>query len=194
MILYTTVATDRDIQQIMALQQLNLPQNLSPEQKNSQGFVTVIHSFATLKKMNDAEASIVAKDGDQVIGYLLAMTTHTRHDIPVLIPMFQAFDEVIYEGQKISSFKYLVVGQVCIAEAYRGRRILDDCYTAYKKHFENMYDFAITEIHTTNRRSINAHARIGFKLIHTYTDPHGDTWEIVIWDWRNKNQIPATTL
>src|ERR1017187_1499970 len=138
MILYTTVATDRDIQQIIALQQLNLPQNLSPEQKNSQGFVTVIHSFATLKKMNDAEASIVAKDGDQVIGYLLAMTTHTRHDIPVLIPMFQAFDEVIYEGQKISSFKYLVVGQVCIAEAYRGRRILDDCYTAYKKHFENM--------------------------------------------------------
>jgi hypothetical protein len=191
MIVYTTVASDRDIEQIMELQRLNLAQNLSAEQKNTQGFVTVVHSFATLKKMNDAEASIIAKEGDKVIGYLLAMTTHTRHDIPVLIPMFNAFDEVIHDGQKISSFKYLVVGQVCIADGYRGRGILDDCYTAYKKHFENTYDFAITEIHTTNRRSINAHARIGFKLIHTYTDPHGDVWEIVIWDWRNQQEFPA---
>jgi hypothetical protein len=194
MIVYTPVATDRDIRQIIDLQQLNLPQNLSAEQKTSQGFVTVVHSFATLKKMNNAEPSIVAKDGEEVIGYLLAMTTLARHDIPVLVPMFQAFDEVLYDGRKISSFKYLVVGQVCIAAGYRGRGILDDCYGAYKKHFENTYDFAITEIHTANRRSISAHARIGFKLIHTYTDPHGDTWEIVIWDWRNKNYIPAKTL
>jgi len=194
MIVYTTVATDRDIQQIMELQQLNLPQNLSPQEKNDQGFVTVVHSFATLKKMNDAEPSLVAKEGDAVIGYLLAMTTLTRHDIPVLIPMFQAFDEVIYDGRKISSFKYLVVGQVCIAAGYRGRGILDDCYAAYRKHFELTYDFAITEIHTTNRRSINAHVRIGFKLLHIYTDPHGDVWEIVIWDWRKKNESPAVTL
>jgi len=187
MILYTTVATDRDIQQIMALQQSNLPQNLSAEQRTSQGFVTVVHDFATLQKMNDTEPSIIAKDRNQVIGYLLAMTTLSRNDIPVLIPMFQAFDEVIFDGRKISSYKYLVVGQVCIAEGYRGRGILDDCYTFYRKHFENSYDFAITEIHTTNRRSINAHTRIGFTLIHTYTDPKGDTWEIVIWDWRHNH-------
>ncbi|MDQ6844664.1 MAG: GNAT family N-acetyltransferase, partial [Bacteroidota bacterium] len=82
-ITYTAVETDEEIQQILELQKRNLPQNLTPEQVSSQGFVTVIHSFDTLKKMNDTEASIIAKAGDRVIGYLLAMTTEAKADIPV---------------------------------------------------------------------------------------------------------------
>jgi len=187
MIVYTTAKTDNDVRQIIELQKSNLPQNLTKEQKNSQGFVTVVHSYETLKKMNDAEASIIAKDDEKVIGYLLAMTNEAKSDFPVLIPMFKAFDEVVYNGKKISSFNYIVVGQVCIADGYRGKGILDDCYNAYKNHFRNKYDFAITEIHKTNLRSIKAHARIGFELAHRYKDPNGDEWEIVILDWR-KNQ------
>jgi hypothetical protein len=187
MIDYTIAKTDEDIRQIIELQKLNLPQSLTEEQKNSQGFVTVVHSFETLKKMNDIEASLVAKDDEKVIGYLLAMTDESTNDIPVLLPMFNVFDEVIYCGQKISSFNYIVVGQVCIVDGYRGKGILDDCYNAYKRHFKNKYDFAITEIHKTNLRSIRAHLRIGFELIHRYKDPNGDEWEIVILDWR-KNQ------
>ena len=114
-----------------------MPQSLSQEQMDSQGFVTVVHSFETLKKMNDTEASIIAKDGDKVIGYLLAMTNASRDDIPILIPMFEAFDQVIFHDKKIASFNYLVVGQVCVAEGYRGKGILDDCYEAYKEHFKS---------------------------------------------------------
>jgi len=187
MIVYTTANTDKDIQQIIELQKLNLPQSLTEEQKNSQGFVTVVHSFETIKKMNDTEASIVAKDGEKVIGYLLAMTNEAKNDIPVLIPMFNAFNDVVYRGRKISSFNYIVVGQVCIADGYRGKGILDDCYSAYKNHFRNKYNFAITEIHKTNQRSINAHARIGFELVHSYKNPNGDEWEIVILDWTKNN-------
>jgi hypothetical protein len=29
-----------------------------------------------------------------------------------------------------------VVGQVCIAAGYRGKGILDDCYSAYNNHFK----------------------------------------------------------
>jgi hypothetical protein len=184
MIVYTTAKSDNDLQQIIALQKSNLPQNLTEDQKDSQEFVTVVHSYETLKKMNDTEASIVAKDGEKVIGYLLAMTNETKNDIPVLIPMFNAFDQVIYNGKKIAAFNYIVVGQVCIADGYRGKGILDDCYSAYKNHFRDKYDFAITEIHKTNLRSIRAHERIGFELVHSYNDPNGDEWEIVILDWR----------
>ncbi len=187
MIVYTTAKSDKDIWQIIELQKLNLPQSLTVEQKNSQGFVTVVHSFETLKKMNDAEASIVAKDDEKVIGYLLAMTREAKNDVAILIPMFNAFDEAIYNDKKISSFNYIVVGQVCVADGYRGRGILDDCYGAYKNHFRNKYDFAITEIHKTNLRSIKAHARIGFELVHSYKDPNGDEWEIVILDWKKNN-------
>ncbi|MEP6617104.1 MAG: GNAT family N-acetyltransferase [Ginsengibacter sp.] len=185
MIVYATAETDAEISQVLDLQKKNLPQNLTQEQINSQGFVTVIHSFDVLKKMNSIEKSIIAKDDQIVIGYLLAMTRQSKDDIPVLIPMFNIFDQVVYGNKKIAESKYIVVGQVCIAEAYRSRGILDSCYQAYKDHFKHKYDFAVTEIHVKNQRSINAHKRIGFESVHIYQDPAGDVWDIVLWDWRN---------
>lgn len=185
MIVYTTVKSSEEIQQVLDLQKNNLPQNLTEEQISTQGFVTVIHTYNALKKMNDIEQSIIAKNDDYVIGYLLAMTRNSKNDIPVLIPMFIAFDNVIYDNKKISAYKYIVVGQVCIAEEWRGQGILDDCYLAYKKHFSDKYDFAITEIQSKNKRSVNAHIRVGFKIIYSYEDLNGVEWDIVLWDWRN---------
>ena len=187
MIVYTTAKTDNEIHQILELQKSNLPQNLTAEQITTQGFVTVIHSFDTLKKMNSIEQSIIAKENERVIGYLLAMTGKSKNDIPVLIPMFNTFDNVMYNNKKISGYKYMVVGQVCIAEAWRGQGILDNCYKEYKKHFRDKYDFAITEILNKNKRSIYAHKRIGFDTIHTYPAPEGDEWKIVLWEWRKEN-------
>jgi GNAT superfamily N-acetyltransferase len=187
MVIYTTAKTDEEILQILELQKSNLPQNLTEEQIATQGFVTVTHSFDTLKKMNTIEQSIIAKDDDHVIGYLLAMTKESGNDIPVLIPMFNEFDNVLYDNKKISEYKYLVVGQVCIAEAWRGQGILDNCYAAYKKHFRDKYDFAITEILDKNKRSINAHKRIGFEDVHSYPAPEGNEWKIVVCDWRKEN-------
>jgi hypothetical protein len=184
MMVYTTAKTNDEILQVLALQKINLPQNLTAEQKATQGFVTVIHSFQALQKMNSIEQSIIAKENEQVIGYLLAMTPASKNDIPVLMPMFKAFDNVVYRDKKISGYNYIVVGQVCIAEGWRGRGILDECYAEYRRHFSDRYDFAITEIHVTNKRSIHAHKRIGFNTVHTYRDPAGDEWEVVLWEWR----------
>lgn len=186
MIVYTTAKTNEEILQILELQKNNLPQNLTDEQITTQGFVTVIHSFDTLKKMNAIEQSIIAKYNDSVIGYLLAMTRKSENDIPVLIPMFNAFDKVMYNNKKISGYKYIVVGQVCVAEAWRGQGILDSCYLEYKKYFRGKYDFAITEILDKNKRSIHAHKRIGFETIHSYPNPEGGKWKIVLWDWRHE--------
>jgi hypothetical protein len=186
MIQYTTVKNVADLEQILELQQKNLTQNLTETEIASQGFVTVRHSFEILQKMNSIERSIIAKDNDQVVGYLLAMTRELRNEIPVLIPMFHVFDDVTYKGKKIQTYPYLVVGQVCIAAGYRGKGILDNCYQAYKIHFENRYDFAITEIHKKNVRSLKAHVRIGFENIHSYSDPAGDQWDVVIWDWKKQ--------
>ena len=183
MIVYTPMQTDEEIMQVLELQKVNLPTNLTAEQIASQGFVTVVHSFKTLKKMNRQEQSIIAKDNEQVVGYLLAMTTESKNDIPILIPMFKVFDEVVFKDRKISDYKYIVVGQVCIAEAYRGKGFLDECYLAYRNHLRSKYDFAITEIHDKNQRSIKAHKRIGFETVHQYTDVEGNRWHVVLWDW-----------
>lgn len=183
MITYTTSKSDSDLLGIIALQKKNLAIGLSQEEIDSQGFVTVVHAFEDLKKMNDMEYSIVAKVEDQVIAYLLAMTVRSRFEFPVLYPMFEVFEKIAYRGRFVAEANYLVVGQVCVDKAYRGQGILDACYAAYKAYFKDKYDFAITEIAKTNPRSIRAHERIGFERIHEYVAPDGVAWSIVAWDW-----------
>ncbi len=184
MIIYSTADSKNDLKGILQLQKINLAPNLTEAEIQNQGFVTVDHSYDQLKKLNDHEKHVVAKDSEKVIGYLLAMTKRSRLDIPVLIPMFELFDTVSYKGKKISEYNYLVVGQVCIDKAYRGQGILDQCYSAYRKHYSTQYDFAITEIANANFRSLNAHRRIGFKEINTYLSPDKKEWVVVLWDWK----------
>jgi hypothetical protein len=184
MITYTTSKTDADLQQILALQKKNLAMNLTREQIASQGFVTVSHNFAELKKLNQIEEHVIAKEEDRVIAYLLAMTPDSKSDIPVLVPMFDMFEEIEFRNKKIAACRYIVVGQVCVAEGYRGKGILDTCYATYRNYFKNRYDFAITEIASRNQRSLNAHKRIGFETIHEYEAPDGEMWSIVLWPWK----------
>jgi L-amino acid N-acyltransferase YncA len=188
MITYTTSKTISELEGILHLQKLNLPQQLNAAEINSQGFVTVDHSYESLEKLNDYEKHVIARDGDKVIGYVLAMTKESKHDIPILIPMFDLFDTLSYQEKKISAHNYIVVGQVCVAREYRGQGILDDCYATYKKFYGHKYDFAITEIANKNRRSLNAHKRIGFKEVHSYTGPDQIEWVVVIWDWKNDDR------
>jgi|RhiMetdeSRZDD1v2_1073273.scaffolds.fasta_scaffold13347_4 predicted GNAT superfamily acetyltransferase len=184
MITYTTSKTDNDLKQILELQKRNLAMNLTREQIASQGFVTVSHSFTDLKKMNHIEEHVIAKHDDRVIAYLLAMTLCSKSDIPVLVPMFDMFEEIEFRNKKVSAYRYIVVGQVCVAEGFRGKGILDTCYATYRDFFETKYDFAITEIASRNQRSLNAHKRIGFETIHEYEAPDGEMWSIVLWNWK----------
>jgi len=187
MIAYTTANTEKDLRGILNLQRSNLPDRLSADERSSQGFVTVSHRFEDLKKLNEIEKHIVAKDEENVIAYLLAMTARSKDDIPILFPMFDTFEKIQFKSRPISYYNYIVVGQVCVAKDYRGKGVLDEAYHEYKVQFGRKYDFAITEIAANNPRSIKAHKRIGFREIHKYKDPNEIEWVIVLWDWRNSH-------
>jgi L-amino acid N-acyltransferase YncA len=186
---YTTANTKNDLEGILLLQNANLARGLTREEIQSQGFVTIKHSYDQLKKLNDYEKHIIAKDREKVIGYVLAMTQQSKFDIPIIIPMFNVFSTIMYADKKITDYNFIVVGQVCIDKNYRGQGIFDKCYNEYKKYYKDTYDFAITEIASTNLRSLNAHKRIGFKEIHHYEGSDKTEWVIVLWDWKNGKQL-----
>ena len=185
MLIFVKATSASDLEGILFLQKKNLAQGLSTEEIQSQGFVTVNHSFEQLKGLNDIEQHVVAKDGDKIVGYVLAMTQQSRNDIPILLPMFDAFGKIIFNDKKVNDCHYIVVGQVCVDKAYRGQGIFDKCYLAYQEFYKSKYDFAITEIATTNTRSLQAHKRIGFKEINSYVAPDKTEWIVVLWDWKN---------
>lgn len=184
MIDYTVSNTEEDLFGILNLQKENLPAALTREEIESQGFVTVSHTFENLKKLNDIEKHIIAKVEDKVVAYILAMTEQSKFDIPILVPMFDAFSSISYANKLISGYKYMVVGQICIDKHYRGQGILERCYATYKNSFADSYDFAITEIAGTNLRSLRAHKRIGFHEVHRYVSSDQTEWHIVLWDWK----------
>jgi len=182
-LVYTTSTTEEDLLGIIALQKNNLAINLQYDEIITQGFVTVVHSLDSLHKMNAIEQHIICKDDQKVVAYLLAMTVQSQYDIPVLLPMFEMFSNILYKGKPVSSYNYIVVGQVCVDKNYRGQGILDKCYEYYKTCLSKKYHFAITEIASRNQRSIKAHQRIGFTQIHKFTAPGNEEWSIVVLEW-----------
>ena len=181
---YATIEGEEDIRQVLALQQANHTTSVSADIAASQGFVTVQHNFDLLKKMNEAIPQVIAKDGGKLAGYALVMLPSFQDLIPVLKPMFILLDNLDFGGKKISEYQYYVMGQVCVADGYRGTGIFDGLYHKHRALFREQFEFVVTEVANRNARSIRAHHRVGFKTIHTYQD-ETDLWEIVLWDFEN---------
>tara|TARA_R110002020_G_scaffold419994_2_gene629142 strand:+ start:371 stop:979 length:609 start_codon:yes stop_codon:yes gene_type:complete len=183
MLTLTQSKSSRDLQGIIDLQRANLSTLITADEKEAQGFVFVQHSLNDLQKLQNIEPHVIAMDGDYVAAYILAMTKNSKADIPQLIPMFQQFDKIAYGGKNVSEYNYITVGQICIGKSYRGEGLFDKCYQKYRQVFESNYEFAITEISTSNHRSMRAHQRVGFEVIHTFHDGV-EEWNIVLWDWQ----------
>ena len=174
MIIYTTSTTIEELKQILALQEKNLLENLSEEEKKEQGFVTIKHSLDILKKMNDVCPHTIAKFEDRVVGFALSMTKDFAEDIEVLKPMF-------YEISKlVSDEKYIVMGQICIDKDFRRQGVFKGLYEYMKTVIcLNTFDAIITEIDIKNERSLTAHESVGFKGLKDFKA--GDkNWRIVL--------------
>ena len=179
-----SLLTPSDIPAVLTLQQANLKPNLTEEQRKAQGFLTIQHSPALLEEMNADAPSIVAKVDHEIAGFCLAMTRKFEKSIPILIPMFELIDQLEYENKQLKDYQYIVVGQVCVGNGFRGQGIFDGLYAQYKDVYAGKYELAVTEIAALNTRSMAAHQRVGFKFLHQYTAPDGQVWNIVTWNWK----------
>ena len=178
---YCTATTDEELAQILTLQQVNHVSSVSEADAARDGFVTVMHSFELLKKMNGAAPQIIAKDGESVIGYALVMLKSFSDMIPVLQPMFDRLSTINFGGKKITDHSFYVMGQICVAENYRGKGVFDSLYQKHKELNGSRYDLCVTSVSTRNNRSMRAHERIGFEIVHTFRD-QTDGWNILVWN------------
>lgn len=168
---YTPATTAEELVQIMSLQKMNLKSAISELEMAHEGFVTVSHDLELLKRMNDVCSHILAKDRDKVVGYALSMDPGFNKEIPVLQPMFD-------ELKKRNIHDFLVMGQICVAKTHRKQGIFRGLYAAMKKAAYPKYATIITEVDTSNTRSLGAHVAIGFKKIGTYHSL-GQNWELI---------------
>ncbi len=184
MVTVTTVQSEADVQGILTLQQANLRKNVPAAIQAEQGFVTVEHDPDVLMRMNQAAPSVIAKDGDTVVGYCLTMLPSFATDVPELKPLFDSIGELTYRGQPVHHYPYYIMGQVCVGAGYRGQQLFDRMYQHQRTVYGDRYRLFITDISERNTRSMRAHARVGFVPIHRFYDPAiGEDWIVVVWDW-----------
>ena len=172
-----------ELKQIIELQKLNLKAAVGEDTAKQQGFLSAVHDYAVLEEMNGSTAAVIAKKGTQVVGYALAMTRPFAEKIPTLTAVWALQDEAHIKGQRLGDLNYMGMGQVCVAEAARGQRIVDRMYKYMRTCYSLHYPYLITAIDVENTRSRRVHERIGFKELRTAAAPNGQDWVIVGWDW-----------
>ncbi|MCU7370338.1 hypothetical protein PEC18_05490 [Paucibacter sp. O1-1] len=182
---YTLVRAPHDVEQILALQAENHRDTVDPETAQREGFTSVRYEPSVLHAMNRAYPSAIAASGDVLAGYCLMMAQQFRHAVPILEPMFSLFDRLEWRGEPLAGNpRWFVMGQVCVARAFRGQGVFDGVYHKLRDAYAPQFDFVLTEISQRNTCSMRAHQRVGFETLQ-YRDPAADEmWEVVVWDWR----------
>lgn len=172
-IIYKQAETDEELHQILELQRVNIPSVISEEERLNQGFVTVEHTFMTLKAMNNKCPHSIAKYGENVVGYALSMVRDFKDEIEVLKPMFDKIDDSLH-----SDISYIVMGQICVDKVFRKQGIFRGLYKFMKQQMQDKFDMIITEVDKLNTRSTEAHFAVGFKALASYKSDNQD-WIIV---------------
>jgi RimJ/RimL family protein N-acetyltransferase len=188
MLYATRVHSEQDITDILTLQRTNLRGVKTAAEEKEQGFLTVAHSPDTLRQMHTLEPSIIVKDNDILAGYALVMPRACSAIVPELLPMFDGLNAITYKNRPLADYNFYVMGQVCVADAYRGKGVFDMLYRHHQLCLQPAYDAVVTEIATRNTRSMRAHQRMGFTHLHTLRDAL-DEWAVAIWDWSSQGAV-----
>jgi len=184
MIRMTTAESREALQQILDLQARNLAAHLSRAEAADQGFVTVHHDLPLLERLCGPYRHVVAMDGDRLVGYALVMLKEFAGAIPVIVPMFEQFDQLTIGDRRLAELRYFVMGQVCVDKDYRGTGVFRGLYEELKARMSGAFDLVVTEVASRNQRSLQAHLKVGFRSVLQYRSPDDEGWEIVTWDWR----------
>jgi GNAT superfamily N-acetyltransferase len=186
MIFITTIQSETDLLATLALQQENLRRNVPIDEQISDGFVTVEHQPDLLWQMNDAARTIISKNSaSELVGYALAMLPEFAPAVPELVPLFFWIKKLQYNGKCLQDYAYYVLGQVCVKKRYRGQKIFRQMLHMHRDMYCHRFQLLITSISSKNKRSLRAHAGVGFEIIHKFHDSTiNETWHIVLWDWQ----------
>ena len=171
------------LQQIAALSKENLRGALTSEEKQSQGFITLEYDLSLLEKLHTIAPAVIVSYKENVVGYALTAFRESAPVMPAINEMISHLQTLSYQGRSLKDYQYYIMGQVCIAKEHRGKGLFDQLYQHHKASFSSRFEMLVTEVSTSNYRSLKAHKNIGFETINTYRDAM-DEWDVVVWNWR----------
>ena len=147
-----------DIPGILALQELNLLTNLSPEQK-LQGFVTTPFVSDELDALIDRQGICVIDNGLAIVGYAVAAGWDYFQGWPMFDLMIERFQRLAFHGIAITARNSCQYGPVCLDLSLRGTDLFPRLFAASKSAMASRFPVGTTFINQLNQRSFQAHTR-----------------------------------
>lgn len=180
------VESYNDLLQIRELNQNNLKNNLSEEDRLEYGFLTLDYGIDLLKDVNKIQKSIVARDNDKIVGYAIVIDKTVYGLNKLFDDLIDRLSTITFNTKKLKNINYALVGQLCIKKEYRGLGVVKEIYKFYKKEYSKKYHYLITDIDERNKRSLSAHLKIGFQIIDNFYWGESN-WNIILWNWNDEN-------
>lgn len=151
-----------DYKGIIALQKINIIGNLNPQEAEN-GFLSI-----EMDKWNFSEISrdlglAVAVSSHEIVGYLCGTSYSYSLKFPILRTMLGKLHELSIDKKPLNASNTFVYGPVCIAKSERGSGILKGLYQELKRIALPRYSFCVLFISDRNKRSFNAHLKLGMK-------------------------------
>jgi ribosomal protein S18 acetylase RimI-like enzyme len=176
------ITTEEELVQVAQLSAGNLVSNISAETKAKEGFVSWSYPLATLQLLHSIQPSVIVKDNTLVAGYALVLTPECIPYYPPLAAVIAHMQSIRYKDRPLTDLRTYLMGQICVHPDYRGKGVVDRLYQFHRQALSLRFDCCVTEISTSNIRSLKAHLKTGFCIIDTYRDEQ-DEWDVVLWDW-----------
>jgi len=147
-----------DYEQVLALQEVNLFDNLSDEARRN-GYLSARFSAEDFARMDQDVAVIVAADDATLAGYACASSVELSRKVPILSAMIDRFDELALHGVTLARLRVFVSGPVCVAQQYRGSGVLRGLHRTANAQAAARYDAGVGFVAKSNPRSHAAHVR-----------------------------------
>lgn len=180
-IVFEIASSEQHFEQILQVQKQNLFSTISEEQQAQQGFVFAEHTIPLLKMMAAHLPQVIAVNNGTVVGYNLAMPVSMKNELPSLVPMFTEFERSQYRGWPLTTYRFMVGGQVCVDKDFRGQGLLRRLYHETRNRLPPGYQLCVTEVAARNSVSLKAHQKMGFEVVSTYHDGK-ELWKVMVWN------------
>ena len=161
------LAIGEDFEKIVLLENQNLATVLTDDQK-SDGFLSGSFTAEQLRLMAQNVAIVVARNGNDLIGFVCASTAEFNSQRPLVAAMIARFPEIVIEKQRLDELKSFIAGPVCVDKNYRGQGVFEGLYETLFRDAPVQYQAVLALVSTVNPRSVRAHEKVGMKVVDSF--------------------------
>jgi predicted GNAT superfamily acetyltransferase len=170
-----------DVPIILNLLRENLGQYLPEDSKKKEGFLSFNPTEAELAEIINDTGVVINMKGNELKGYFITLSKDLARKSSFWNEMLDNAESMDYEGKKIGDYNYALIGQICVAKAFRGGMTFNRLYyTTSSMLKEKGYEVAIGEIASDNAKSLAVHSFL--TEIGTYESNSGIKWHVMILD------------